>query len=62
LIKGSFGVPYRQHPFDTAVRRYLTRVFPYGIPEKFADGQMDRSFGGFVFIGQMAWLGAVCFC
>ena len=62
LIKGSFGVPYRQHPFDTAVRRCLTRVFPYGIPGKFADGQMDRSFGGFVFIGQMAWLGAVCFC
>jgi hypothetical protein len=24
--------------------------------------RMDRSFGGFVFIGQMAWLGAVCFC
>ena len=39
MIKGSFGVPYRQHPFDTAVRRCLTRVFPYGIPGKFADGQ-----------------------
>src|SRR5260370_40062352 len=39
LIKGSFGVPYRQHPFDTAVRRCLTRVFPYGIPGKFADGR-----------------------
>jgi hypothetical protein len=24
--------------------------------------RMDRSFGGFVFIGQMARLGAVCFC
>ena len=52
LIKGSFGVPYRQHPFETAVRRCPAlphASLPIRHPGKFADGQMDRSFGGFVF-------------